>query len=98
MGADEDDAALVSVPPYHIAGISAVITGLYAGRRTVYLSNFTPEAWVAAARDEAVTQAMVVPTMLGRILDVLEREGENLPHLRHLSYGEVGRASGRERV
>ena len=30
---------------------------------------------------------MVVPTMLGRILDVLEREGEQLPHLRHLSYG-----------
>jgi acyl-CoA synthetase (AMP-forming)/AMP-acid ligase II len=38
-------------------------------------------------RDEAVTQAMVVPTMLGRILEVLEREGERLEHLRHLSYG-----------
>ncbi len=30
---------------------------------------------------------MVVPTMLGRILDVLERDGEQLPQLRHLSYG-----------
>ena len=30
---------------------------------------------------------MVVPTMLGRILDVLERQGESLPKLRHLSYG-----------
>ena len=28
--------------------------------------------WVATARDEAVTHAMVVPTMLGRILDELE--------------------------
>ena len=87
MSADEDEAALVSVPPYHVAGASAVITGVYAGRRVVYLSNFTPEAWVATARDEAVTQAMVVPTMLGRVLDVLEREGERLPSLRHLSYG-----------
>ena len=26
MGADEDEAALVSVPPYHIAGISAVLS------------------------------------------------------------------------
>ena len=52
-----------------------------------YLPNFTPDGWVALARDEAVTQAMVVPTMLGRILDVLERDGEPLPHLRHLSYG-----------
>ena len=87
MGADEDEAALVSVPPYHIAGISAVVTGVYAGRRVCYLPNFTPETWVAQARDEAVTQAMVVPTMLGRILDVIERDHEHLPHLRHLSYG-----------
>jgi fatty-acyl-CoA synthase len=30
---------------------------------------------------------MVVPTMLGRILDVLGRSGVGLPHLRHLAYG-----------
>jgi fatty-acyl-CoA synthase len=87
MGADEDEAALVSVPPYHVAGTSAAITGVYAGRRVVYLPAFTPEAWVSTARDEAVTQAMVVPTMLGRILELLERQGESLPKLRHLSYG-----------
>jgi fatty-acyl-CoA synthase len=87
MGAGEDEAALVSVPPYHVAGISAVLSGTFAGRRTVYLESFTPEGWVAAAGHDAVTQAMVVPTMLGRILDVLDREGEALPTLRHLSYG-----------
>jgi acyl-CoA synthetase (AMP-forming)/AMP-acid ligase II len=87
MGADEDEAALVSVPPYHVAGISAILTGVYAGRRVVHLPAFTAEAWVATARDERVTQAMVVPTMLQRILDVLGREGETLPALRHLSYG-----------
>ena len=87
MGADEDEAALVSVPPYHVAGTSAVLSSVFAGRRVVYLSAFTPEAWVAQARDERISQAMVVPTMLGRILDVLERDGETLPALRHLSYG-----------
>jgi acyl-CoA synthetase (AMP-forming)/AMP-acid ligase II len=30
---------------------------------------------------------MVVPTMLGRILDLLEERDEHLPALRHLSYG-----------
>src|SRR3546814_9364843 len=30
---------------------------------------------------------MVVPTMLDRILDVMERTGETLPTLRALSYG-----------
>jgi acyl-CoA synthetase (AMP-forming)/AMP-acid ligase II len=85
--AEDDEAALVSVPPYHIAGISAVLTGVYAGRRTVYLPAFAPEAWVETAARERVTQALVVPTMLGRILDVLEQRGQTLPALRALAYG-----------
>jgi fatty-acyl-CoA synthase len=87
LGADSSDAALVSVPPYHIAGIAAVLTAVWSGRRLVYLPQFTPEAWVDLAAAEAVTHAMVVPTMLGRILDVLRQRGEKLPALQHLSYG-----------
>jgi acyl-CoA synthetase (AMP-forming)/AMP-acid ligase II len=87
MGAGDDEAALVSVPPYHIAGVSAVLTGVYAGRRIVHLEAFTPEAWVEAAASEAITHAMLVPTMLGRVLDVLETRGERLPALKALSYG-----------
>ncbi|MEW5686853.1 MAG: long-chain fatty acid--CoA ligase [Pseudomonadota bacterium] len=87
MGSDEDEAALVSVPPYHIAGVSAVLTGVYGGRRIVHLPAFTPEAWVDAAAAEGITHAMLVPTMMGRVLDVLEARGERLPALRALSYG-----------
>jgi acyl-CoA synthetase (AMP-forming)/AMP-acid ligase II len=87
MGAEEGEAALVSVPPYHIAGISAVLTGVYSGRRIVHLEAFTPEAWVEAAAAEEITHAMVVPTMLGRILDVLEARGESLPAMKAISYG-----------
>jgi fatty-acyl-CoA synthase len=86
-GAGEDEAALVSVPPYHIAGISAVLTGIFGGRRIGYLASFTPDGWVEAARSERVSHAMVVPTMLGRILDVLQDQGGGLPGLRALSYG-----------
>jgi acyl-CoA synthetase (AMP-forming)/AMP-acid ligase II len=87
MSAGEDEAALVSVPPYHIAGISAVLSSVYAGRRLVYLEAFDPVAWVDAVRRESVTHAMVVPTMLSRILDALSADGRGLPSLRALSYG-----------
>src|SRR5439155_18260574 len=40
-----------------------------------------------AAVEHDITHAMVVPTMLTRIVDVLERRGLDLPALRHLSYG-----------
>ena len=87
LGSEKDEAALVSVPPYHIAGISAVLTGTFGGRRIVHLEAFTPEAWVETAAAEQITHAMVVPTMLGRILDVLEKTGESLPSMKAISYG-----------
>jgi len=87
LGSDEDEAALVSVPPYHIAGVSAILTGVYGGRRIVHMPAFTPEGWVDLASKEKISHAMVVPTMLGRILDVIEARGEKLPHLKALSYG-----------
>ena len=75
MGAGEDEAALVSVPSYHIAGISAILTGVYSGRRIVYLPSFTEESWVETAASQTITHAMVVPTMLGRVLDLIEGKG-----------------------
>jgi fatty-acyl-CoA synthase len=87
MCAGEDEATLVSVPPYHVAGMAAVLSSTYAGRRIVYLPQFDPDDWVRLVDEEAVTHAMVVPTMLGRLLDAMERGGTTLPSLRHLSYG-----------
>jgi acyl-CoA synthetase (AMP-forming)/AMP-acid ligase II len=85
--AGSDEAVLVSVPPYHVAGLANLLSNLYLGRRIVYLAEFDAAAWVDAVRREAVTHAMVVPTMLARICEVLEADGAGLPSLRALSYG-----------
>ena len=87
IGAAEEEAQLVSVPAYHIAGVASVLSSVFAGRRVVYLPAFNPSDWVDLARREQVTQAMVVPTMLDRILGVIEGDVAGLPSLRHLSYG-----------
>ncbi len=87
LGASEDEAILVSVPPYHIAAVSSVLTSIYAGRRIVQLPAFDPVQWVKAALMERVTHAMLVPTMLSRVVHVLHSERISLPDLRHLSYG-----------
>jgi acyl-CoA synthetase (AMP-forming)/AMP-acid ligase II len=83
--AAETEAALVSVPPYHIAAIANVITNLYAGRRTLVLEAFTPGEWLRTVREEEVSSAMVVPTMLARIIE--SDEDRSVPSLRSLSYG-----------
>src|SRR3954454_2950789 len=87
MGSAEDEATLVSVPPYHIAGMMAILSATYSGRRLVQLPAFEPHEWVRLAREEKMTHAMVVPTMLGRILEVIAEGGQGLPDLRNLSYG-----------
>lgn len=82
-----DDAALVCVPPYHIAGVGAALSNLYAGRRLVYLPNFDPHEWIRLAGSERVTSATVVPTMLDRIISVLQATPVPLDSLRTLAYG-----------
>lgn len=85
--AEPADAALVCVPPYHIAGVSAALSNLYAGRTVVYLRRFDPREWVRIVGAERVTTATVVPTMLDRIVTALEQEPAELPTLRNLAYG-----------
>ncbi|MEU6541210.1 AMP-binding protein [Streptomyces sp. NPDC047000] len=85
--ADPGDAGLVSLPPYHVAGLMNLLTNLYAGRRIVYQSLFEPADWLATVRREGVTHAMVVPTMLARLTAALGDAEADVPSLRNLAYG-----------
>ncbi|MBS0511864.1 MAG: AMP-binding protein [Proteobacteria bacterium] len=87
--ADERDATLVAVPPYHIAGISAILSSIYACRHMVQLPSFDGQAWLETCRREGVTNAFVVPTMLARVIEHVDASGADpaLPALRALAYG-----------
>jgi long-chain acyl-CoA synthetase len=87
-GAAASEATLVAVPPYHVAGIAAILTSTYAGRRIVVLPDFEATTWLGLARAERVTQAFLVPTMLARIVERLDATGaEPPPALRAIAYG-----------
>jgi long-chain acyl-CoA synthetase len=87
--AAEDDAVLVTVPPYHIAGISAVLSSVYAGRRMVLLDSFDAHAWLKTCAAEKITNAFVVPTMMVRIVDELNDQPNrwDLSSLRAIAFG-----------
>jgi acyl-CoA synthetase (AMP-forming)/AMP-acid ligase II len=85
--ADESEAVLVSVPPYHVAGIANMLSNLFSGRRLVYLASFSAHEWLSRVAEEKVTHAMVVPTMLARIVERLGGEVMTSSTLRTLSYG-----------
>jgi acyl-CoA synthetase (AMP-forming)/AMP-acid ligase II len=85
--AEAGDTALVAVPPYHIAGLTNLLSNLYTGRRVVYLPAFTAHDWLDTVRRERVTHAMVVPTMLARIVAEIGAGNAATPTLRSLAYG-----------
>ena len=85
--AGERDAALVAVPPYHIAGLASLLTNLYAGRLVVYLAAFDAAEWLRTVRREEITHALVVPTMLARIVAEVGDGDAGTPTLRSLAYG-----------
>lgn len=88
MSAPEEDAALVSVPPYHIAGIAALLSSIYALRRIVMLPAFDPDQWLSLAATERVTNAFLVPTMLSRVIARLDQGPKpDLSSLRAMAYG-----------
>lgn len=87
FGADESEAVLISVPPYHIAGMANMLSNLFTGRRLVYLQAFSPQAWLDTVNTEGISHTMVVPTMLARIVAHLDGKTDVVPSLRTISYG-----------
>ena len=87
-GSGEDEALLLAAPPFHIAGVAAVLTSVYSGRRILPLPTFTPTDWLELARIGGATHAFVVPTMLARIVQCMDADSTlRVPTLRSLSYG-----------
>jgi acyl-CoA synthetase (AMP-forming)/AMP-acid ligase II len=83
-----DEAALVSVPPYHIAGIAALLSSIYSMRRILLLPAFHPDDWLALAAAERASNAFVVPTMLSRIIASMDAGANaDLSALRAIAYG-----------
>jgi len=78
---------LISVPLYHVAGISSLLTALYGGRTVVLEPRFIPAEWLQLAAKHRVTHAFLVPTMLAKLIEAPELATTDLSALRSISYG-----------
>ena len=81
------DKTLLSVPLFHIAGATTMVSSIWGGRTLVILPQFAPDAWMAAVDTHGVTHSMIVPTMLKRVMDHEEFPNFNGGTLRLLTYG-----------
>ncbi|MDY6968298.1 MAG: AMP-binding protein, partial [Spirochaetota bacterium] len=87
--ADPDiaESNLLTVPLYHVAGVQAMMAAVYGGRTLVLMRQFEVKEWMKTVEKEQVTRAMLVPTMLKRVVDDPDFEKYNLTSLQILTYG-----------
>jgi acyl-CoA synthetase (AMP-forming)/AMP-acid ligase II len=84
---DVEERNLLTVPLYHVAGIQAMMAAIYGGRTLVLMKQFETKEWMETVQREQVTRAMLVPTMLKRIIDSPDFARYNLHSLKVLTYG-----------
>ena len=78
---------ILTVPLHHIAGVQAVMAAVYGGRTLVLQRQFDEEGWMKLVQDEKVNRAMMVPTMLKRLMDRPTFKDYDLSSLQVITYG-----------
>jgi acyl-CoA synthetase (AMP-forming)/AMP-acid ligase II len=84
---DVDETNLLTMPLYHVAGIQAMLAATYGGRCIAIMRQFDTDEWLDMAQQEKVNRAMLVPTMLKRIVDHPDFGKYDLSSLRVITYG-----------
>ncbi len=83
----EPDVTLLSVPIFHVAGVTPLMSSVFGGRTLVILPQFEPKAWLEAVEKERVSHSFVVPTMLKRIMEHQDFGKHDISSLKLITYG-----------
>jgi acyl-CoA synthetase (AMP-forming)/AMP-acid ligase II len=84
---DIEERNLLTVPLYHVAGIQAMLAAVYGGRTLVLMRQFVVKEWLDTIQREKATRAMLVPTMLKRVIDDPDFGKYALSSLKVITYG-----------
>jgi long-chain acyl-CoA synthetase len=75
------------MPLYHVAGMQALMAGIYGGRTIALMRQFDDKEWFETVQREKATRIMVVPTMLKRIVEYPDFGKYDLSSVRVITYG-----------
>ena len=84
---DKSEVNLLTVPLYHVAGCQAMLAATYGGRTLVMMRQFEVKQWMETVQKEKANRAMLVPTMLKRVIDDPDFNKYDLKSLKVITYG-----------
>lgn len=87
FGYAADTVHLNVLPTFHVSGIVNALWMLALGARAVFLPEFSPEHYLRAIEQHAITDAFAVPAMLKMLVESPGIRTTNLRSLRCIAYG-----------
>jgi len=78
---------VLCMPLYHVAGMQALMAGIYGGRTIALMRQFDEKEWFETVQREKATRVMLVPTMLKRVVDSPDFDKYDLSSVRVVTYG-----------
>ncbi len=83
----QDGRILHAAPMFHLAAIAAWLGRGVVGGTHVIIQMFTPAAVAAAVEQHAITDVLLVPTMIQMLVVHLETEPADMSSVQNLAYG-----------
>lgn len=84
---DIAETNILTMPLYHVAGIQAIMAAVYGGRTLAIMRQFEVKEWMKTVQQEKANRAMLVPTMLKRVIDDPDFADYDLSSLKVITYG-----------
>ena len=84
---DIEETNILTVPLFHVAGVQAALAATYGGRTLAIIRQFDVKEWMETVQRERASRAMLVPTMLKRIIDDPDFSKYDLSSLKVITYG-----------
>ncbi|BBY44334.1 long-chain-fatty-acid--CoA ligase [Mycolicibacterium celeriflavum] len=84
---DADSVSLAVMPMFHMAGSGWALVGLCEGARTVVLRDVDPPAILEAVAQHGITNMLLVPVVIQRLLETAGVETTDFASLRAIVYG-----------
>ncbi|EHJ01052.1 2-succinylbenzoate--CoA ligase [Clostridium sp. DL-VIII] len=73
LGVTQEDNWLVTLPMYHVSGLTILLRSLYNGTQLTILEQFNEERVIGLIEEGNINMLSIVPTMLNRIIDKIEK-------------------------
>ncbi|MEL6237894.1 MAG: long-chain-fatty-acid--CoA ligase [Pseudomonadota bacterium] len=82
-----DTVSLIQTPMFHVASMGTLVTTYIVGGTTVIVPGFEAELVMSEIERNKVTSTLMVPTMIGMMVNHANFAPERLASLRQLTYG-----------